>query len=202
MKQNKTIMSLLMPILFLAGYAIDASETQGQTFVAGNVAPNAPPELGHLKLIIGQWSTREESLKQDGSGWQPSKGADWDFFWAFDGWGIQDNYTSPPKSEHLDDESKRQRGTNLRVYNTGEEKWVLTWLTPNSTAPQNFTATTTLNSMIMLSDEPDARGNHHRITFFDIQEQSFEWKLEWSQDQKKWTEVYRIHGTKKKPNPS
>jgi hypothetical protein len=178
-------------------YVAQAKDTQSGTFVAGNIALNAPPQLSHLKSIIGQWSTREESRKQDGSGWQPSKGADWDFFWAFDGWGIQDNYTSPPKSQKLDDESSRQRGTNLRIFNSAEKKWVLTWLTPNSVTPQNFTATSTLDSMIMLSDSPDARGNHHRITFYDIKEQSFEWKLEWSQDQETWLEVYRIHGTKR-----
>jgi hypothetical protein len=174
-----------------------SSAKESNTFTPGIMAQGAPQELRDWGKMVGQWSTTEESLKSDGSGWQASKGADWDFFWAFNGWGIQDNYTSPPLSQKLDDESKRQRGINLRIYHPVEKKWVATWLTPTSLKPQNFTAVSTSEQIVMLSDTPDKRGNHHRITFFDIEKNSFEWKLEWSQDKESWLEVYRIHGLKK-----
>ena len=116
---------------------------ESNTFAPGNIAKGAPQELNDWAKMVGQWSTTEEGLKSDAGDWQPSKGADWDFFWAFNGWGIQDNYTLPPLSQKLDDESKRQR-----------------------------------------------------ITFFDVEKSSFEWKLEWSQDQESWLDVYRIHALK------
>lgn len=169
-----------------------------QNFTAGEMAEGAPAELMHWGQLVGQWSTTEEALKQDGSGWEPSKGADWDFFWAFSGWGIQDNYTSPPASEPLADESNRQRGINLRIYNPSEKKWVLTWLTTGSKTPLSMTATSTNERIVMLSDDKDQRGNYKRFTFFDISKNKFEWTLEWSQDQETWREVYRIHATKKK----
>ena len=106
---------------------------------AGAMADGAPPELMHWRKLVGRWSTAEEALKPDGSEWVPSIGADWNFYWSFDGWGIQDDYTSPPADVFLDDESTRQRGINLRIFNPTEKKWIMTWLTPASTQPLTFT---------------------------------------------------------------
>ncbi len=167
--------------------------------VAGPTGPaeGAPPELAHFVKLVGEWSTTEEGLKPDGSAWQPSKGADWNFYWSFDGWGIRDDYISPPMSEAVDDESKRQRGTNLRIFNTSDKHWVMTWLTPTLKEPASFTAASTDEEIVMLSGVVNPQGFWHRITFFDMTESSFEWKLEWSKDKDQWGEVYRIHGTRK-----
>lgn len=148
-------------------------------------------------MLIGQWSTQEEGLKPDGSAWAPSKGADWDFRWSFDGWGVQDDFTSPPMSEAVEDESKRQRGTNLRIYNPTNKQWVMTWLTIASTTPASYTATSTVDEIVMLSDIANPQGFWGRITFFDMTEDSFERKLEWSKDKESWGEVYKIHGTRR-----
>jgi hypothetical protein len=166
-------------------------------FQPGSMAEGAPPELMHWGKLVGQWSTREEGLKSDGSGWQDSKGADWDFFWAYNGWGIQDNYTSPSLSQELEDESKRQRGINLRIYNPTEKKWVLTWLTIASKKSLAISALSTDEQVVMLTDEANAQGQHTRYTFFDMTASRFEWKMELSPDQENWREVYRIHATKK-----
>lgn len=181
--------------LLIAGVA--ASIAMFSTVYADQgIAEGAPAELAHWNKMIGNWSTTEEGLSPDGSEWQPSNGADWNFYWSFDGWGIRDDYTSPPKSEAIDDESKRQRGTNLRIYNTTTKQWVMTWLTPLSTTPANFTATSTESEIVMLSDIANPQGFFGRITFFDMTDESFEWKLEWSKDKEQWMEVYRIHGTR------
>jgi len=171
--------------------------TEAALFSPGAMADGAPAQLMHWGKLIGRWSTTEEGLKPDGSEWEPSIGADWNFFWAFDGWGIQDDYTSPPSSVELDDESTRQRGINLRIYNTAEKKWIMTWLTPASTQPQNFTAISGDEKIVMLGDNVDPQGYHSRITFFDMTETTFEWKLQWSKDQENWFDVYRIHGIRK-----
>jgi len=167
-------------------------------FDPGEMAAGAPPELMHWGKMVGQWSTIEESLQRDGSGWEPSTGADWDFFWAFDGWGIQDNYTSPPDSVEMENESKRQRGINLRIYSTSGKKWVLTWLATQSSEPVTLTAFSDDEKMVMLTDRKNPQGKFGRITFFDITEDHFEWKLEWSDDQVQWLEVHRIHGTRRR----
>ena len=179
---------------------INLSACMATTPAAVGAAPganDAVPQLQHWRKMIGQWSTAEETLSVDGSGWQPGKGADWDFLWAFGGWGIQDNYTSPPLHEPLADEGTRQRGINLRIYNPKEGKWIMTWLTTASTKPQTFTARSSDEEIVMLAESKTPTGFYSRITFFDMQRTSFEWKLEYSKDQKKWNEVYRIHGTRK-----
>jgi hypothetical protein len=173
-----------------------AGDSAGK-FVPGSMANGAPPELAQWGKLVGRWSTTEESLQQDGSGWAPSAGADWDFMWAFDGWGIQDNYTSPPHATQLDDESTRQRGINLRIFNPAEKKWVLTWLTPTSVKPATFTAVSTDTDIVMFADVLNPQGYHRQITFFDMTDQAFEWKLEWSKDNETWFEVHRIHGERK-----
>lgn len=164
---------------------------------AEGIADGAPSELSHWSRLIGDWSTTEESFRQDGSGWDPSKDADWNFYWSFDGWGVRDDYTSPPMSEAVEDESTRQRGTNLRIYNPTTKQWVMTWLTITSATPASFTATSTADEIVMLSDIANPQGFFGRITFFDMQDDSFEWKLEWSKDKESWFNVYRIHGTRK-----
>lgn len=168
-----------------------------QAQAADGPAEGAPPELAHFAKLIGDWSTTEEGLAPDGSSWAPSKGADWNFRWSFDGWGIADDYTSPPMSESVEDESKRQRGTNLRIYNPTSGQWVMTWLTPGSATPQNFTATSTDGKIVMSNDALNPQGHWGRITFFEMTGDTFDWKLEWSKDKESWFEVYRIHGERK-----
>ncbi len=161
-----------------------------------DIAAGAPPALSHWKKLIGRWQTTEEGLAPDGATWQPSKPASWEFMWAFNGWGIQDDYVSPPLSVPLDDETARQRGTNLRIYNVKEDKWVMTWLTTASTKAATFTAASTNDEIVMRADDLTPTGFHSRITFFEMTDTSFKWKLEYSKDQESWFEVYRIFGTR------
>ena len=197
MKNNRLIgIALIACLALTAPLQASAGDSTGK-FVPGSMANDAPPELAQWGKLVGRWSTTEESLQQDGSGWAPSAGADWDFMWSFDGWGIQDNYTSPPLATHLDDESTRQRGINLRIFNPAEKKWVLTWLTPKSVKPATFTAVSTETNIVMFGDVVNPQGYHSRITFFDMTDQAFEWKLEWSKDKETWFEVHRIHGERK-----
>lgn len=194
---KRIILILTLLLSSVASSVAIAKTGSASHFSAGQMAEGAPAELMHWGKLVGQWTTKEESLKTDGSGWDDAGGADWDLFWAFDGWGIQDNYTSPSKSTPMKDESKRQRGTNLRIYNAELNKWILTWLTTTSSQPQFYTANSNEKQIIMLSDVAGPNENFSRITFFDMSETSFEWKLEWSKDQQTWQEVYRIHGSKK-----
>jgi hypothetical protein len=97
----------------------------------------------------------------------------------------------------VDTPGKRQMGTNIRVYNKDKKQWLMSWITKQAKTVDIYTATSTDKSIVMLSDGKLPSGKHARITFFDITNKSFEWKLEWSDDgQINWLEVYRIHGKK------
>ncbi len=180
--------SSLLVVSLLLGAAVHATSGPSK---------DAPAEMAHFAKLIGQWSTSAERLKPDGSGWVASNSADWNFEWAYDGFGILDYYVSPPAAEKVDNEAMRQRGINLRTYNVKDNQWVMTWLTAAAAPPTRFTASSTDERIVMLGDEPNANGFYSRITFFDIKDDSFEWKLEWSKDQKQWREVSRIHGVRK-----
>jgi len=73
----------------------------------------------------------------------------------------------------------------------------LSWLTTAAKKPMNLTAASNDTEIVMLRDDKDPKGNYSRIKFFDITDNTFEWKLEWSADRESWREVYRIHGTRK-----
>ncbi len=180
----------------LACVAQPSADPDATRWFSADAAADAPKELAHWSKMIGRWSTREEGLSPDGSEWSPSKGADWEFLWAFDGHGIQDNYTSPPLSESVDDERLRQRGTNLRIYDAKNNQWVMTWLTVQSTQAARFTAQSTDDEIVMRAEALTPTGFHSRIIFFNIKPDSFDWKLEYSKDEQNWFEVYRIFGTR------
>lgn len=162
------------------------------------ISPNAPKELLHWKSMIGDWVTREESLKPDGSGWKKSKGAEWKFYWGLNGWAIIDDYISPPLIESVSEPTKRQIGMNIRTFDPVQKKWSMVWITKDGKTINQFSATSNEQQIVMLSKKPNASGKMTRITFFNMNNDHFEWKYEVSKDGKtNWLEVYRIHGTRK-----
>lgn len=157
--------------------------------------PEAPKQLHHWSPLIGKWRTTEEGLKPDGSAWQPSKSAQWNFYWAMDGWAVRDEYFSPPLDDVQAEPLKRQIGTNLRIFNADKNEWIMAWLTKDGKRVDVYQANSDGNTIVMRSAPLTEGGKHRRITFFDIKKDSFEWKLEFSNDgQSNWLEVYRIHG--------
>ena len=75
----------------------------------------------------------------------------------------------------------------------------MAWITKAGKTVDLYSAESNSNQIVMLSKLKTPRGKYARITFFDMQEDSFEWKLEWSNDGKsQWLEVHRIHGIRVK----
>lgn len=79
------VLSTAVGLLVFSSIALASPMKGGNSFQPGSMAKGAPPELMHWGKLVGQWSTKEEGLKPDGYAWQASKGADWDFFWAYNG---------------------------------------------------------------------------------------------------------------------
>lgn len=182
MKVQQKILIAVMSLL-LAGLAHAAQPN-----------PDAPAELKHWDKMIGKWRTTEEGLKPDGSGWQASNGADWHFYHTLNGWAVQDEYYSPPLDTEVDDPNKRQMGTNIRIFDPESKQWIMAWATKAGKRVDIYTATSTDNKIVMLG-RPGNTGKYRRITFFDMQENSFEWTLEFSDDgETGWMTVYKIHG--------
>jgi hypothetical protein len=159
-----------------------------------SINPLAPPETKQYAPLLGNWEITDFSLDKEGK-WQPGSGADWNWYTILDGQAIQDDWIQPSLNEKVE-LGKRQYGTNIRIYNPKKKKWDQIWTSSGSKKFDQFTAVEKDGAIIMRGFYA---GNESRITFFNIQTNSFEWKMEFQSKENKsiWKEVYRIQGKRK-----
>lgn len=148
-----------------------------------------------FKNMLGNWDIKDWSLGQDGK-WQAGPGADWNWSLILDGHAIQDDWISPALGTPTA-KTPRQFGTNIRIYNPKAQRWEMAWMSSNGKKLDTFFATETDSEVVMTGFYAGAES---KITFFNITEQSFDWKLEQQQKDGTWIEVYRIKGKKKPKN--
>lgn len=179
--------------------AMAACSNPGADAPAPKMGPNenAPPELSHMQNMIGDWAIADQVRQQDGS-WADGPGADWDFYYTLDGYAIEDIWVKPARATPVDDEAQRVVGVNIRKYDPEAEQWVMAWLTKAPGGVQTFSATSDEEKVVMRNDVTPPQGQMRRITFYNMTGENFDWRLELSSDGEAWTEVYRIHGTRKR----
>ncbi len=173
-----------------------ASEPQqlpSPSFRATSPNPKAPPETAQFGRLVGSWDIADETLGTDGE-WTQGQGAEWHWYYALDGWAIQDDWIAPALSVEVPDSAQRQFGTNLRIYNPKEARWELAWTNNLGPTIAEFTAHAVDSSLVM---ESKGSGPVSRITFFAMTDSTFEWKMERQLSDTNWTEVYRIHGRRR-----
>lgn len=155
--------------------------------------PDAPAQLDAMAPLIGEWAITTETRQQDGS-WQESGWAQWNFYFILEGHAIQDDWLAgdPP----IGDPPMLQRGTNIRIYDPAEDRWEMAWIANSARSLSTYMATNEPDGSVVMTSHWGVP-NMRRITFFDMQEDSFEWKLELSNDEgETWLEVFRIHGSR------
>lgn len=145
-----------------------------------------------MSKLIGHWQIEDSSLNQQGE-WQVGAGASWHFYPILNGHAIQDDWIAPALDQP-EPATGRQYGTNIRIYNPKEGRWEMAWASVKGQKVDTFTAVEKDRQIIMSGL---FNGQNSRITFFNIQKSSFDWKLELEQANKSWTEVYRIKGKRK-----
>jgi hypothetical protein len=155
--------------------------------------PAAPAQLDAMASLIGEWAITTETRQQDGT-WQASDGAQWNFYFILDGHAIQDDWIA--HGAPVGDPPMMQLGTNIRIYDTAEERWEMAWIANAARSLSIYMATNEPDGSVVMSSYFGVP-NMRRITFFDMQADSFEWKLEFSNDEgETWLEVFRIHGAR------
>lgn len=175
---------LLFSVLYSGQLSADSIHTQTQS-------DKAPPETSQFGQLVGKWAISDSGLNAEGK-WQDGNGADWNFYWILGGTAIQDDWISPgmdtPKPE-----AGRQYGTNIRIYNPKTSQWEMAWAANTSSRVDNFAATWVEDKLVM-TGQPG--GTETRITFYNITDQQFSWKMErLIEDQ--WKEIYRIQAQRK-----
>lgn len=139
--------------------------------------------ISQFGRYVGDWKIEDQSLRQDGSGWDPGNGARWIFECIGDGTAVQD-YWHPNNGGY---------GTNLRTYNPDTESWEIVW------------AAASLNGLMHISAKQDDSGNivmdvlrpeppqPRRIIFMPPDENGWNWEMQWSLDGgETWFAVYKI----------
>jgi len=171
--------------LILAAAPLAGADESDFLFDAPDGCMEGP--LEQFGRYIGDWKIEDESLAQDGSAWGPGAGARWIFSCLGDGTAIQDFWV--PNGGPV--------GTNLRSWNTTTESWDIAWTIKG--IPHGFThiqASEDESGNIVMSYKSPVPSPNRRITFFPPDENGWNWKMEFSNDDgETWFEVYRIKAT-------
>lgn len=149
--------------------------------------PESPPETEVLGRFIGMWDVEQWFMTTEGAWSDTKRYAKWKWYYILDGHAIQDDWIiiDSLKNEHT-------AGTNIRIYNPDEKQWYMAWIDKTYRRLAPFTAVNDSGKVIM--DGTNARGRHIKNIFFNITDNEFDWRQEWTFDEgKTWTVVTKIH---------
>ncbi len=174
----RTSAALIAATALISVWAADAEESGLNACLDGPVA-----QFGRY---VGDWKIEDQSLKQDGSGWEPAAGARWIFECIGDGVAIQDHW-------HPNDGGY---GTNLRSYNPDTGQWEIVWAAHSQNGLMHIGAKQNADGAIVMDVIAPKQDRPRRITFFPPDDTGWDWVMEWSfDDGETWTPVYRIRAT-------
>lgn len=146
---------------------------------------DAPVETEILGQLVGIWDAEQRIMNRDGS-WSKPKYSTWEWSYILEGHAIQDNWIS---IDSLNNEEVV--GTNIRIFNKEENKWYMAWIDINNRRLATFTATNENGTVIM--DGTNVKGRNIKNSFFNITQNEFDWKQEWTFDEgKSWVVVTKI----------
>ena len=137
--------------------------------------PDAPPEMAQFSFLVGEWECKAKFLNSDGEYGETS--GRWVGYYTLGGFAFQDDWYSP-----------NLRGTTWRTWDPVGKRWVNRWLQAGVDKPAGFTGDTFYGGlkagrMILEAQGKDTRGSYvDRITFYDIADDHFSWKLDRSYD--------------------
>ncbi|TQV87243.1 hypothetical protein [Aliikangiella coralliicola] len=196
------IKCLVLPVC-LSGFAGQAhafsnADKPVHSVEATHLAKAKPQsQLGLFEPLLGNWRIEDFQLDAKGQ-WQPAGGADWNFYSILNGAAIQDDWIAPSLSKAAPKQG-RQFGTNIRIYNPAKKQWEMAWMSNNGKKVDTFIAKEKDGKIIM---QGIFGGKNTKITFYDISEKTFLWKMEQENTAdnktKNWKVVYKIKGTKKR----
>lgn len=207
MKHSKTIFILLLYLISsqLVGQATDSIPASVVDFYGDSATSNkvhefAPVETVQFGQLAGIWYCT--GFMQDPLGKVDT--VPYEAYWAWkyilDGYAVQDYFFQGKNEFRYWDYFKRGTSlTQLRVFDTKESQWKIAFITDNGgKMPGRFFGTFTAKmqdgELIMepSSQNPDKLS---RIVFYDMGENSFEWRSESSEDAgKTWIVTIRLSG--------
>ena len=154
------------------------------------------PNIVQFGQLVGNWHIEQQVRQQDGS-WEAVDPAEWNFHYAIGGYAVQDQWIQPSRSVSLEPGETRQYGTNLRIYDPALDSWHIVWASNDQAVFTTYTARANERGvLVMTGEDPTRPGVTQRITYFDITESQWHWRMEFSNDGVNWLEVARIQATR------
>ena len=147
----------------------------------GQLNPDAPTETEQFQFMIGKFKC-QDSLLINGN-WKQST-ATWESSYILNGFGIRDTYRNDSYA-----------GTSIRFFNTSKKKWDVYFFGMPGEHTGLWEGEKVDGKMIMRQKRSGLNGEslESRLTFYNIDENSFDWKGElWDLDQWIATENWKI----------
>ncbi len=188
--QKAVPIALFLALILLAPLAARAADPH---LLASGLNEKAPPEAGQWDPLIGDWEVAAQVHQEDGT-WRDAGKAQWHWFYILDGFAVQDVWINPNYEARI---GRPLKGTNLRTYDPEKKKWVMAWYDNVSHKMEQYEAVAEDGKIVMTQL---GEGVYNRITFFNLEPESFDWKAERSPDEgKTWREYFRLRGTRIAP---
>jgi len=184
-------MTIKQLIITATGLLIASSGLAAEpTLPFGNDDACKQGPLAQFGRYIGDWDIEDSQLSRDTGQWEPGQGARWIFSCLGNdkGLAIQDFWF--PANGNV--------GTNLRIYNAETGKWEIVWTATAAPGTTRIEAEQDADGNIVMSYVSPIPTPLRRITFFPPDADSWDWHLEFSNDDGvTWFPVYKIHATRR-----
>jgi hypothetical protein len=200
----------LLCAALLYGHSVQAtqmSDSSKQAKVAvddGGLLASAPEAAlaGQLRLygqFVGDWDLVATNYSAGGAA--TTRRGEWNFRWVLEGRAVQDVFIVPARGAREDAGSagKQSYGTTLRFYDPQRDLWEITYVDPVYTAVFRMTARFENGEIVQTG--VDHQGRTYRWIFFDVRPNSFRWRSEVLQSNRKtWVKEQDFSATRKKPH--
>jgi len=185
---------LVAPLLSAQAPGGEERAPSGDPALAAFLAehPHGSAEMARLAPLVGDWRIVTRAKQQDGTFVEGT--ARWRFWYVLDGKVLMDEWRAPKPG------GGEGVGVNLRHYDPTAGHYVAKWLSDSLDDWRTYTARFEGDRFVMRgkSTAPSGSEGDARITFYDIEPESFRWKLDWSVDGgETWIpEVFLIEATR------
>lgn len=176
--------------------------SEGAEHPFGRLHPEAPPETKHWGRLAGVWQcTNYANVNGQWVGGWP---ATWAWRYILDGFAVQDTWMQKAEDAPPTNAAPHRdfAGTNLRIFDRSSGKWDVVWMHNgqiaggSGTASSHLEAVSTPEEIIMTPvGGVNQAGQMTRVVFYNMTDNSFEWKSDISQDEGvTWTTQFKISG--------
>lgn len=194
--QNNYVMTLMSYLIVICLSACASSSVTNNTIEKPSTAVNSMPAAADLNLgllvgLIGKWRVQDWQLQKNGH-WRKQAGATWTFYSIQGNTAIRDEW----QSKISEDQQIPGFGSQLRVFDPLSKTWSAAWLSSRTRALEFFKGHETATE-VLFETEANDKGRSTRVIFNNIQENNFNWQMQWSTNSgESWTTVYKLQATR------